>query len=72
MTQHLAPDRPKINRYYDAAGTTDEEAWELHDLTSDPGERENRCDQPNTPRAALEELLADERDKKRLTPSTSN
>jgi len=62
----------KLNRYYDAAGTTDEEAWELHDLTSDPGERENRHGQPNTPRAALEGLLANERDKKRLTPSSSN
>jgi len=62
----------KLNRYYDAAGGTDKEAWELHDLAADPGERENRYGQPNTPRAELEGLLADERDKKRLTPSGSN
>jgi len=60
----------KINRYYDAEARTDEVAWELHDLSSDPGERDNRYQEPDAPRAAMENLLAAERDKKRLTPAS--
>jgi arylsulfatase A-like enzyme len=59
----------KLNRYYDVAAGTGAEEWELHDLTSDPGERENRYLEPKTPRAELERLLAEEREKKRLTPT---
>jgi hypothetical protein len=58
----------KLNRYYDADARTDEQDWELHDLSADPGERENRYQQPNTPGAVLEDLLAEERLLKRLTP----
>ena len=46
----------KLNRYYDAGVRTDEQDWELHDLSLDAGERENRCQQPNTPGAVLEDL----------------
>jgi len=62
----------KLNRYYDADARTDEQAWELHDLSADPGERENRYQQPNTPGAALEDLLAVERQLKRLTPAVDH
>lgn len=62
----------KLNRCYDAEARTDEEAWELHDLSSDPGERENRYRGPNAPTAAMETLLIAEREAKRLTPSTAH
>jgi hypothetical protein len=62
----------KLNRYYDADARTDEQDWELHDLSGDPGERENRYQQPNTPGAELEDLLVEERQTKRLTPATGS
>ena len=62
----------KLNRYYDGDARTDEQDWELHDLSTDPGERENRYQQPNTPSAVLEDLLAEERRLKRLTPAAEH
>ncbi|MDX2379247.1 MAG: sulfatase-like hydrolase/transferase [Acidimicrobiia bacterium] len=59
----------KLNRYYDADERTDEEDWELHDLTSDPFERENKYTVAIDARTALESIMADERAAKRLTPT---
>lgn len=62
----------KLNRYYDVDARTDEQDWELHDLSSDPGERENRYQQPGTPGAVLEDLLVAERKNKYLTPAAGD
>jgi len=59
----------KLNRYYDADQRTDEEDWELHDLTSDPHERDNKYADALDARHALEQVLEQQRSAKRLTPS---
>lgn len=59
-------------RYYDADRRTDEESWELHDLSGDPGERDNKYRQANAPGSELEDLLVAEREAKRLTPLASS
>ena len=59
----------KLNRYYDADQRTDEEDWELHDLTSDPHERDNKYGDAIEARHALEGVLEQQRAAKRLTPN---
>ena len=59
----------KLNRYYDADQRTEEEDWELHDLTSDPHERNNKHRAATAARNALEAVMAAERKAKRLTPA---
>ena len=60
--------RPFLNRYYDADQRTEED-WELHDLTSDPHERDNKRRTATAARYALEAVMAAERKAKRLTPA---
>jgi hypothetical protein len=74
----------KLNHYYErldewnaahgmatdpAASPASEPAWELHNLTTDPEERQNRVDDAGDALARMKGVLATERDEKRLLPS---
>lgn len=73
----------KLNRYYSSEpggdvdtpdpsripGEGGPEDLELHDLTDDPGERDNRAADPTAPLAAMRDLLAARRGAQRLEPT---
>lgn len=83
-----APELWKLNHYYDrlrdwetANGLTPfgdpapaPDQWELHNLTIDPEERDNRVDDPTlaVTLATLRVILDDQRSTKRLVPSHRN
>ena len=76
----------KLNHYYERlddwnadhgitpsrfAGPAADPAWELHNLTTDPEERDNRVDDADT-MLEMRSVLASQRDEKRLLPSLRN
>jgi hypothetical protein len=77
----------KLNHYYERldewnaaqglvpnpfAGPAAEPAYELHNLTLDPEERDNRAADNPTELSQLQSILETERDHKRLVPSLRN
>lgn len=73
----------KLNRYYSteasvpgepvgsgaAPGGAGPEDWELHNLSDDPEERDDRSSDPSAPLATLRQLLAERRSAQRLEPT---
>ncbi len=77
----------KLNHYYERlddfdqahdlprhpfAGEPADAEWELHNLTLDPEERDNRWGKTDAAMAELQRILEDERDAKRLVPRLRN
>jgi arylsulfatase A-like enzyme len=78
-----APELWKLNHYHDGLGAWDtehgvapkgepgptEDAWELHNLTTDPEERHNRAATDADVAGRMRTVLESQRDEKRLLPS---